>query len=255
TLSVRSAAVDGRVRSFHASNWATCQNGSNLNANSTDEFVELNCSSGPFEVFQYFVDFATTSVPDAATIDSYTFTMYGTGTAESNDNGTTLEARIYDWGGTVATSNWRTPANFSAATLFASFTSSGWNQTNNAANNFTSNGALASINKTGTTYLVVTHNRFTGSAPTGDNYIESYTANQSGTASDPLLVVNYTAGENHEAAVAFTAAAAMSAAGKRGRLGAWTATSAASMAAAGSRGAQGAVVLTGVGALAAAPTL
>lgn len=191
TLAVRSGTNDGRVTSTNAS-WNTCRDGASLVANTTN--TSQTISANPtYSIVQGFIDFDTSSIGAGATVSSYVFTLYGTGTAETDTDGTTIDVRSYDWGGTVTTADYRDTnpgSNWTGLTLFASKVTNTWNQTNNTANNFTSGSGT--INQTGTTSVVVGIDRIaSASAPTGNNQFTTYFADQAGTTSDPLLTVTY----------------------------------------------------------------
>lgn len=192
TLAVRSGTNDGRVTSTDAS-WNTCRDGASLVANTTN--TSQTISANPtYSIVQGFIDFDTSSIGAGATVSSYTFTLYGTGSAETDTDGTTIDVRSYDWGGTVTTADYRDTnpgSNWTGLTLFASKVTNTWNQTNNTANDFTS--GAGTITKGGTTSVVVGIDRIaSASAPTGNNQFITYFADQAGTSSDPLLTVTYT---------------------------------------------------------------
>lgn len=257
-LAVRSNAGDGVVQSGSgagSTSWASIRGGSSLSADNNDatEIINARTAGSTFIATEGFFDFDTSSIGAAGTINSYTFTLYGTGTAENNADTLTIECRVFDWGGTLTTADWVTGANWSSNTLFANLALGSWVQTNNTANNFTSQGAGASISLTGTTSLVVGLSRLSSAtAPTGINDFVTYFSEQTGTTSDPLLTVDYTpGGTDLEGAASLAAAASVTAAGTRGARGAAALAGSGALAADAERGVEGVASLAGVGAVAA----
>ena len=200
TLAQRSSTADGRINSGPAANWGACADGVARVANTTGTSAfgtQATFVTPDYDCHASFFDFDTSSLGAGASVSTAVFTLYGEGTAEVNTNSLTMQARIYNWGGTLTTADWRDRAQLAADSLFATMAVSSWNQTNNTANNFTSDaGAPALVNKVGTTYLVLTLSNFPtgGAAPTGNNKVETYMAEFAGTTSDPLLTVTYTPG-------------------------------------------------------------
>lgn len=199
TLSVRAGTGDGFLDSSDSSTWSVIQAGNTLLVDTSTglpatPLLSASNLGGDYNIRVYYAAFDTSSIADTATIDDYTFTMYGTGTAEQNTNTTTLECRAKTFG-TLTTADWvdfTTAANWTGLPLMASMAVSTWNQTDGAANALTSQGAESSINLTGSTEVAFALARAYGAEPTGANRISSYTADNTGTSSDPLLVVNYT---------------------------------------------------------------
>lgn len=146
------------------------------------------------EVSETFVSFDTSSLPDSDTVSAAVFSLYGTGDLSFEGTGT-LQARIYDWGASVTTGDYRTPAQFAALTLVATATAA--SLSSSAYNDFTENGAnfQTAISKTGTTFIVVCTAPFAADSY-GDNFFGFLSADNTGTTNDPKLVVT------HEAAAA-----------------------------------------------------
>jgi hypothetical protein len=194
TLAVRSSAADGIVTSTNA-NFNTTLDGSGLSANTAAGTATVACSTG-FTVTLLYLDFDTSSLGAGATISAVVPTLYGATTAESNTNTTTIQMRIFNWGGTLTTADWidmNPSTGWTNLTLVADQSLGGWNQTNNASNSFNDSGlAYNSINKTSPTYMVTGLARIAVGQPTGANSFVTYTADNAGTTSDPLLTVTYT---------------------------------------------------------------
>lgn len=199
TLAVRSTTADGWVESDASTSWPTVRNGNSLSANTSTNPGTVEASdNGPgveYQIRQFFLDFDTSSLGAGATLSNAVFTLYGTGTAETNTNSYDMQIRPFNWGGTLTTADYfdcSPETNWTAVTLMAHFSVASWNQTNNTANNFTVD-SYANVSKTGVTYVVVGMSALgSTTAPTGVNSVEFYNANNAGTSSDPLLTVTYT---------------------------------------------------------------
>lgn len=197
TLAVRADAADGSVFSSDAV-WTVAQDGSGLTVSTTATTTALRAENAGavYQLREGFEGFDTSSLGATAIISAGVMTLYGTGTAESNADTTTLEVRDQNWGGTVTTADWtdfNPGTNWTNKTLLANFAVGSWNQTNNTANDLTSQSGMTSwISKTGVSYCALAIDRTAGSAPTGSNILTHYTADVAGTTSDPLLTVTYT---------------------------------------------------------------
>ena len=251
-LAVRSNAGDGVVVSGNgvgSTSWSSIRSGSaalSADDNDASETINARTAGSTYIATEAFFDYDTSSIGASSTINSYTFTLYGTGTAENNADSQTIECRVFNWGGTLTTADWVTGANWSSNTLFANLSLGSWAQTNNTANNFTSQGASASIEKAGTTSLVVGLNRLSSAtAPTGINDFVTYFADNTGTTSDPLLTVDYTPGDSTGTIVASLQAALFSGTGAQIQTGTMAATlQAATAALTGAQAQSGSVAAT-----------
>lgn len=101
----------------------------------------------------------------------------------------TLEARLHDWGATLTTADWLTPANIGGKTLVAQYTTAtGW--TGTVYHDFTDVAMVANLNTTGFTRLLLNSNlNRTAVPPTVDEYINAKSADTAGTTSDPKLTI------------------------------------------------------------------
>lgn len=194
------ATADDHITSLSFASWAAAQGGGEtVFAVQNDGILapSVQVTADPLYVIdEAFVSFDTSALGDDDTVDSYTFTLTGDGVVEADGHGTTAQARIHDWGAGVTTADWidgSTATNWTDKTLFADFDVTNWNQADGTDNNFTSQGAEASINKTGTTYLAIAMANMAGAQPaTTGSGIETYSADATGTTNDPTLVVNHT---------------------------------------------------------------
>jgi hypothetical protein len=186
TTTVFGSTSDGRVTSSNAS-YATASTGGTL-AISTTETLSFIGQGNAFAIFQLFFAFDTSGVPDAETVSSVVFSLDGASDISVTDFD--MVALDYDWSaGGLTTANFRTPTQLSALTTLATFPSTSYSA---AYMNFTSAGAAFNsyINKTGTTYFMVASSRnISATTPTGDENIRVTMADQTGTTTDPKLVV------------------------------------------------------------------
>jgi hypothetical protein len=118
-----------------------------------------------------------------------------TSAVNASDTDFTIEARVHDWGASLTTGDYVAGADLSAKTLLAHYaTSGGW--TAETAYDFVDDAFPANVNKTGTTNILLDSDRHAaGTEPTGDEYIQPYTADVDGTGTtrDPKLTVTHAA--------------------------------------------------------------
>lgn len=195
TLAVRSGTADGRLQSSN-NTWNLARDGSGLTVDTAAATVSIVASfSSTYTIRAFYLSFDTSSLGAGAVISTSVFTLYGTGTAENVTNAPVAQIRPKAWGPTLETTDWidfNPDTNWTGLTLMADKTVSTWNETDGAANDFTHRSS-ADINKTGPTEVVVALDKAaSATAPTGANSFSTYTADQTGTTTDPLLTVTYT---------------------------------------------------------------
>ena len=194
TLSVRSGTADGYASDSDPT-WASTQNGPGEGSTTTGNIIVNATGSGTLLIRQCFLGWDTSSLDDAAVISNFNITLYADGFGVSDVDSATFELYIYDWGGTVETTDYRdcSPStNITNLTKMASIALSSWTDTADSANDLTETTAYSSISKTGTTYMVGLFDLAYGSQPTGGNSFQFRSADEAGTTYDPLLVVTYT---------------------------------------------------------------
>jgi hypothetical protein len=193
------ATDDGSIESFDYSNWLEVQAGGALTVNTsnpTEVAVEKGISN--LRIENAFLRFPTSSLVSGDVINSYTLSLFGTGTAETNNYTTTLQARVHPGygAGTPSVDDWidLRGSGWTGLTLFATFPVASWVQTADTTNDFTSQGAEASINIDGDTDIVIGHSNIGGSVPGSNGASRVYfrSSGQSGTSSDPVLVIDFT---------------------------------------------------------------
>jgi len=145
-----------------------------------------------YQVFESFFAFDTSSIPDGDTVSAAVLNLTSYQNFSTTDF--TIEARLHDWGASLTTADWVAGASLSGKTLLAHRdTASGW--TVDTAYDLTDDAFAANVNKTGTTRLLLCSDHTTANtAPTGLEYVDAYSADQTGTTRDPKLTVTYAAG-------------------------------------------------------------
>lgn len=179
---------------------AAAGTGSTFDLNSTingeDTAVEISHSSDSgYGISEGFFSFDTSSIADSDSVSAAAFAIkensgYGSIFTQSD----TFEARIYDFGASVTTADWRNPTQFNALTRVATLATSSWATT--GYNTFAEDGTnfQTAVNKTGTTYICLLTSRFaSNTAPTGIAYAGLMSADNAGTTDDPKLVVTHAA--------------------------------------------------------------
>jgi hypothetical protein len=189
TYTIFGDTSDGRTFSEHSS-YATARTAigtGGSTATGNDHPVGQNFFSPNYYCFQMLIAFDTSAIPDTATITAVTLSMY----SEQNNSTTdfTVEARLFDWGATVTNADYVSGDDMAAKTLLASYPTS--SHVINAYNVLTSEAAFAAnINLTGFTRILLCSSRQrVGNTPTGNEYVNLNTAENTGITKDPKLVV------------------------------------------------------------------
>lgn len=159
----------------------------------------------PYNVYEAFLSFNTSSILDTSTVTAATLSVWGAPDASVTDF--TMEARLHDWGTAVETGDYVAGDSLSGKTLLATYSITSWPLSQ--YNDLTSQGAFASnVSKTGSTRLLLCSNRTTNNnTPTSNEYVGFAAAETAGTSNDPKLVVTYT--EQFSQAVTATATSAV----------------------------------------------
>jgi len=187
-LTVYSESSDGRVETI-ASTWASAYGGNSPSADSANAYMGSIYSDPWYLCNHFYINFDTSDIPDDATIDSATLSLYGRD--DQSDTDFTLEVYAHNWGDTLETGDWLIPGDFSGLTRVAYKSTSG-GISNSAYTDFSSDAAfLTNISKTGFTRLVGTSDRFIATTePTGRERVRFYVNEDAG--KQPKLVVAYT---------------------------------------------------------------
>lgn len=148
-----------------------------------------------YQVFQTFVGFDCSVIPATATVNAVNLEVCAQ-LDRSTAADFTIEARAYDYGGSVETTDFVPGTSLGADTLLASYsTAAGW--PTNTYCSFTSQPALlTAVDASGIVRMVLASDRQrTGVAPvlSSDEYVYAYNYGQPGTTQDPRLTVTYTA--------------------------------------------------------------
>lgn len=176
---------DGYISSTSGA-YATAATGGSLSANSAASTAVIGQTLSTFYTcYEGFFDFNTSSVVGVVT--SATFNLHGSSDASTTDF--TMRCRLYNWGGTLTTADWIAYSALGGNTLLATFATSGFSTS--GYNAFTENGTNLRDNiSASTTSVVVSSSRQESlTTPTGDELVQVFTANQSGTSQDPYLAI------------------------------------------------------------------
>jgi len=142
-----------------------------------------------FAVYESFLAFDTSSIPDGDTVSAAVLRV--TSYADYSTTNFDIQARLHDWG---TTADWVAGADLSGLTLLGSYATSG-GFTATTGYDFSDTAMAANVNKTGSTRMLFCSSRTVGNnAPTTTEYVNIYSADESGTTRDPKLTVTYAAG-------------------------------------------------------------
>lgn len=195
--------IDGRVRSIDNASWASARSDAGDEASDTDAsiFMQGESTGGLFYIGRMVFLFDTSSIGDTDTIDSGVFSLKhdsasGSNTTETTNpanlalvssapaSNTSLSASDY------ASANWGT-TQFATALAISTFSGGG-----SVYHEWTLNAdGKNAVSKTGVTkYGIRPGNDFSDSTPpSARSYSFMYMADESGTTSDPKLVITHTA--------------------------------------------------------------
>lgn len=155
-------------------------------------------NDGTYHIYEAFLQYDTSAIPDYAYVESVKEELYLANDFTFSSN-FIEEVRSYDWGDTLTAADWVAGANLGNYTLLSSKTvspSAGYNEFPTSAN------FIAAINKTGDTRLFHSSDRVrSNTTPIGAEYIQWYSAEQTGTTQDPKLTVEYYIGGGSESTV------------------------------------------------------
>lgn len=190
--SVEVSTFDGFVRNTTGADYAAVQSatdGDVINDTSTgDRGIRNSDVGGSYSIFRSAFLFDTSSIPDTDSITSATFSLYGTGSASEDvdTDSVSVVASTPASNTAIALGDFD---QFGTTKLATDITIASWNT--GAYNDFTLNASgLAAISKTGITKLGArTAKDISATTPTGENYVFTHYADQTGTTNDPKLVV------------------------------------------------------------------
>lgn len=149
-----------------------------------------NSAGGTYACYELFVAFNTSTIVDTAVVSAATLSMDGAGDSSTTDFTAQVRPKVWTPSG-LTTADFVAGADLSSLTLLATWASSSYSS---GYNNFSSEAAFNSaINKTGNTELLIHSDRHAaGTTPSGNEYVLFTMANETGTTTDPKLVVTYT---------------------------------------------------------------
>lgn len=184
TLTVFADTADGYIRSIPG-----------LTADSASATISIGVidNAGPDWHYESFFSFDTSSLGGTATVSAAAVHFYNYAVS-ATDGPWTVQARLYAWTAPLTTSGWIAPASLSGYTLLAHI---GTGSIVSGYNALVDDAMAANVNKTGSTRMVL-HNKENTMDGANVSYGGSarwqvYSADWSGTANDPKLVVTYSA--------------------------------------------------------------
>lgn len=194
---VYASTADGHVISS-SSSYSTARSGGSLGVNTygtgavrvgqATDFIVYEC-------YESFLSFDTSSIPDDDVISSVVLSLNGQ-TDLSSSADFTVNARVKNWGSSVDTGDWVAGDSLSGLTLLATWSTTSFSS---GYNDFSSqSGFASSINKSGTTYIILSSSRHEGgSTPSGAELVDFDSADTSGTSSDPKLTITHDVPPGH----------------------------------------------------------
>ena len=186
-----STTSGGYARNLVASDYATCRSATTgFAAVNGSLYTGQRLSGTDYTIWDGFLEFDTSSIPDGASIVSATLSMCPSNVSYLGTNFTINAYTGTSWGGgSLTTADYQGSTEWGSLVLAASKSTSGMSA--GTRYNFTSElNFLTAINKTGYTRLILISSRtISGTAPTGNEYIYLYDGGDSGY--EPQLTVVY----------------------------------------------------------------
>jgi len=193
---VESTSVDGYIKIDAQATWAgvhdatSASGGARPNA-ALDQFARASIIGGTYYISRGFFLFDTSALPTGPNISSAVLSIYDS----NNDTRNADTTAVHIVASTPASNTDLVDEDFDqvGSTSFASIALSSWVNTG-AYNAFTLNASgISAISDSGISkYGARIARDLDNSAPTGDNLTQCNFADQTGTTSDPKLVVTYT---------------------------------------------------------------
>jgi hypothetical protein len=186
---VFSGASDGVITSIDATYSTAAAGGGTLTPQDSGLGFTVGHRTG-FNVHEGFLDFDTSAVgsDDVSQVDLDLFLLQDNSTTDF-----TINVRPFDFGASIDSGDWRTPAQLAALTLLATFATSGLGA---GYNTFSENGTSfqSAIDGAGNTRLVLSSSRHESETePTGSEYVLFNTSEKADTTQDPKLTITHAA--------------------------------------------------------------
>lgn len=172
--------IDDTLTSISSVSYSAAANGSgslssdgggSLSLVTGQEFI-----GGEYRCYESFLQFDTSLIADGDC--SLTLAM----DTDVTDTDFNFEVRSFDFGASITTADWRTPAQIAALTLAGSGSTAGWTSgTKNFVVSFSPNAT--------TKYLCVSDRQRSGTAPSGEEVLLYKSSDVSGTTDDPKLTI------------------------------------------------------------------
>lgn len=165
-----------------------------VDASATQMRMGQKLSAGQYDVYETFLAFDLSSIA-GGTCTGATLSLYGA--VDNSVTDFTIEARERDWGATVTTDDWVPGSTMSGLTRLATFATVGFSVA--GYNDFTQDGTNlvdrinAALSGSGVlSVLLCSAKTVAGTAPTGQEWVAVFAADQAGTGNDPKLAITYT---------------------------------------------------------------
>jgi hypothetical protein len=196
TVSVFYSNTNDKIHSSDHVNWESTQNGTTLITDTiTNQYnLAVNESGSDYQIRQVYFEFDTSALPDEDLISDVDISFTSSGGKE-DDLIATIELREYTWIEGSSTADWidvSVATNWTNLLLAASITLNEWVGSNLAGNILSTESELLDmIDVSGSVLFALGLDVMTGSAPPNESTSDFnvYTANQTGTTSDPRLTV------------------------------------------------------------------
>lgn len=195
TTTVFSDALDGYIQSSNAT-YSLARAGSSLAVLNTDVTFGIGqLIFGSYVIFEGFVAFDTSSVPDTDLVSAVNLDVW----LVADDSTTDFVIRVKDhnWGTSLTTADWVAGADLSGKTsVTATLNTSTWGAVG-AYKTFTGNASLIAMPALKSTdpvcLIIISDREQTGTAPSANEFATLSASEESGTTQDPKLTITHAA--------------------------------------------------------------
>lgn len=184
--------TDGRIEGQSATYSAARQGTGNLNLAGTGVTAATGqFFSSTYSCYQQYWAFNTSAITDTDDVTDVQLQLWMV-SDQSVSADYVIEAREKNWGPTLTTADYTSGSTLASHTLMASLNTSGIGAVGYKTFTSTADFLTASGLKTGTVYLFTSSSRQrTGTAATGDEFVQFSHAETTGTTQDPKLVITH----------------------------------------------------------------
>lgn len=186
TYVIYSDATDGQIASS-STVYATAQAGSSLSAGTSavDCYLGQWKNGSTYTIWEAFLSFDTSVIGGGESVDSVTLRI--TPDDASAGNIGNIEARAVDWGSSLTTADWVAATSLSSLPLRATLATG--SLSNGTGADFTSESGFVTNTANPVRLVLCTAQVAAGTTPTTYQGAAFYSADQSGTTSDPKLTI------------------------------------------------------------------